>query len=296
MKVVTYLCDGCGVELDYGGRGRPPCWCADCRPTRGHVAEPAEGRANLEELRASDREIIEKYRETQSIYKAADALGRSKSAIYKVLRQNGEPMRETRQRVIPRSQLDEYFTRWRDGETLEQIGARFGITRERVRQGIAYSRPRWEIQLVKRLHRARTRTRAAARDLAARIEAGTICYVCGHLSLRSANPRNGLAMCSSECTRIYIALRFHTNLEYREKFRRAAASWHISHPDRVPEWTVRQAEKVLAGEPVNSQGTWLTQNSKAWPYAIEACRRRLPIFDRLPEELQDRIRARADAA
>jgi hypothetical protein len=139
--------------------------------------------------------------------------------------------------------------------TLEEVGDRYGITRERVREilvqhGRVSGRKRLQARAEERLFR----------QFAERARSAVPCAVCGSWVLRRT--RTGRKKtCSSECTRLWNEVRFSIDEEERERQRYATATWVVEHADRVPANRVIHAMRVLTGD-AEERGRWTISGSK----------------------------------
>lgn len=93
------------------------------------------------------------------------------------------------------------------------------------------------------------RDRAAAIELA-RAE-GRLCRICWEPVVSRKR-----ITCSSECSKLWTATRYHLDNERTTVQRRANARWALTHPDLVPEATLKFSRKILAGESYNGHGRW----------------------------------------
>jgi hypothetical protein len=170
------------------------------------------------------------------------------------------------ERAGRRAELDQQFLELRlAGHTLDDIGARYGLTRERVRQRLAEFAPgiadeirgrKSEAAAQRRLER-RKAAEEARRQLAQ--EQGIPCVTCGSLTLKSRSTDH-FATCSKDCQRLFLALRNHFG-------------WVGSR----------------RGPGLNGERTYIRPGSVADAAAIEVHQRRLPIFGLLPEAIQKQI-------
>ena len=104
----------------------------------GYMAAPPVRRRAVTQKAAtdSDREIAAYYAAGNSILACSTKFGRAPVTIYRALERCGQP---TRQRGAPRAirrdaRVDEMIAMRDLGHTLEEIGRRFNVTRERARQ------------------------------------------------------------------------------------------------------------------------------------------------------------------
>lgn len=145
------------------------------------------------------------------------------------------------------------------GQTLDEIGRVFGLTRERIRQRINRVAP-WASEEARRLRIERCLATAA--DAEARRESerqeritkeGVPCTACGALTLkRNSDDKN--ATCGGECADVFLNLRN-----------------HLDRPDRQ----------------------YIRPGSETDKAAVTAMQRGMPIFDRLTDEIQSQIRGEA---
>lgn len=147
---------------------------------------------------------------------------------------------------------DELLRLYLKGWTQQQLAAQFGVSRQRISQKITRASPPWLMGWEARRRAARTRMRNAAAQHRKRVEKAVLCAVCGSLTLG-----RGTVLCSEECRGIYLGLRNHID---------------------------RPRLRSLAGK-----GRWLVRGSNTWESAHKCMERGYPIFERLPQQIQDQI-------
>lgn len=163
--------------------------------------------------------------------------------------------------------------------TLEDVGEKFGITRERVRQIASKDIGRYGQRFAER-----RRIRAEARAKPPRF-----CAVCN-----AEVPPGKVRFCSEEHRQVMTALRYHVDPDRREAQKVAVAKWVLraaaeGHP-KVDERQVAFADRVLDPEvELEVHGRWFTQGSQPLEYAVEAYEKGWPIFEKLPEPLQKQV-------
>lgn len=131
-------------------------------------------------------------------------------------------------------------------------------------------------------------TRAMAPDepwLASRSTrpSATPCRVCGNPVDGHGNRRT----CEGACAGIYSALRYHVDERSRASALRRTARWRAQLHEAEPSQELRGR----AGLDVAAQPRAVRVGSAAWDAAVTARSLGLPIFERLPADLQERVRA-----
>lgn len=168
-----------------------------------------------------------------------------------------------------------------DDMTLEQIGRRYGVTRERVRQ-ITSGLDRTMCLLVIRRRAARGRLRHLVNAGTPQIR--TECPVCGSQFEGASNRR----YCSPVHQKVAVMLRYQTDDSFRERQQIATARWVVkTKPDDDPR--VRDAQRVINGTRTE-RGRWMTPGSLQFHWALRACALGWPIFDAFHEDVQRQIR------
>lgn len=174
--------------------------------------------------------------------------------------------------------------------TLEDVGQKYGVTRERVRQicNIVDS------ERYKERKDAKKRLKVTLKEPKPR----RFCKVCG---VELAPDRT--VYCSYPHYEIgTLHLRYHIDEEYRFRQRGYAARWilenqeHFTDDDRYRDQQVRHAARVLdITVDTEDHGRWLTKGSKAMMAALECYRNNWPLFDLLPEQIQEQVKRVAAA-
>lgn len=169
--------------------------------------------------------------------------------------------------------------------TLDETGEAFGVTRERVRQILAQDFPgRYAAKKSERrkLYEQKDLERNPPR----------YCVTCG-----AEIPRHSgrVRYCSAEHREIRLALRYHLDPNMRDRQKKAVAKWVLRAAeegrDSVTDYMVEYAERVLDPEvETEGHGRWLAYGSKNMDYAVEAYRNNWPIFELLPEQIQEQVR------
>jgi hypothetical protein len=175
-----------------------------------------------------------------------------------------------------------------DDLTMEQIGARHDLTRERVRQILAAFDPTL-VALAKRRRLARTRLRAfvATGTLPTRLE----CRLCGEGFI--GDPHS--TFCCNEHREIHLALRYQINPEYHDNFQRTMAHWRLRqdpgdiYAHNVLAGTVGAAPHPNGGGPVGHR--WIVEGSQVHEWALAAYRNNWPVFEKFHPDVQAQIRA-----
>jgi hypothetical protein len=175
---------------------------------------------------------------------------------------DGKRIRPPAERLAAYPDRDaEIVRRLSEGETLQTVGDRFGISRERVRQ-IAKAAGLDVPTLRAAQKKGRAEKRQAERD-AATITA--VCKVCGKpfgtLDLKRVT-------CSRDCAVALSRGRRYIDADYYERQRVSSARYVASHPERYSAPRVNYALRVVAGD-VSARGRWVIDGSKV----TEALRR-----------------------
>jgi transposase len=172
--------------------------------------------------------------------------------------------------------------------TLEEVGAKFGLTRERVRQIAQDDFPGlYEVRKTKRRE-----LRQKAKDDAKAALPERFCKTCG-VKINSTNQAR--AYCCNEHREIRLALRYHLEPELRAHHKTLVAKWLLNaaeegRPD-ISETQIGYAQRVLDPElSTQDRGRWLTFGSKNRVYALEAYEKNWPIFADLPEQIQEQVK------
>lgn len=166
----------------------------------------------------------------------------------------------------------------RDDMTLEQIGRRYGVCRERIRQ---------DCNRVDRTLYALARRRRKARQRLASLSGGAgyhgvgQCATCGENFTRSMSSQK---YCSPTHYQVAIMLRYHTDDRFWERHGRAVARWNLAHD----HGSKVGAENVLDGT-VERRGRWLVEGSVAFHWCLRAYSLEWPIFDRLHPQIRQQI-------
>lgn len=198
------------------------------------------------------------------------------------------PAQDARRREIVRHVLDEDVT-------LEVAGARFGLTRERVRQILEDEDP-VAYHLLQDVRKRRTASRARLETLDAKLRhelalADVDCPTCGtrHAAVRSGNGNR--RFCRPRCQEIYNqTLRYHREGE-ADKHLRSISAWVSRNAEKWSDggrrdYQVRYANRVLAGEtaPIGEvHGRWFVAGSAVEAAALEAWAGDWPILGELAE-------------
>ncbi len=202
-----------------------------------------------------DDEILRQFGEGMSMTELAEKYGCSTSGIRSRLLRHLTPaeihdailtMRRagifrTRHRKIPRTSAEkaaEAVAMYRDGQTLQRIGERFGVSRERVRQWIVA-----EGQRTKSLKRERI----PILELVAPIAQCSACLgtVWGDRGKRSAGAEK--PTCSQECHEDWVIARWYLDPEERHLARIRNAKSALKHPERLSASRERYFRRLLSG-------------------------------------------------
>lgn len=173
--------------------------------------------------------------------------------------------------------LDAYV---RDSMTLEEIGERHGVTRERVRQLISPLDPTlYKMEQLRRKGRTKLRARSKGSPVTIRE-----CITCG----KTFETTNTSKCCCPVHRQVYNLLRYHVDPKRHEHTRRNTAKFVLKSD--ASETQKRFAQRVLDGVELDEHGKWMIPGSLAWHWALRAHALRWPIFDQLPGEIQQQIR------
>jgi transposase len=178
--------------------------------------------------------------------------------------------------------------------TLEQIGEKYGLTRERVRQ--LASQVDNERYVARRTFLRETADRERQEREERERPDPRFCRVCG-VQLQSGRRR----FCSARHYDIATKhLRYHVDDRYRIRHRTFVARWLLEHGDELDEKDrerqLTYAARVLDPDVVQEEhGRWLTRGSKAMDAALECYRKGYPLFDELPEQIQTQVKNLHDA-
>lgn len=145
----------------------------------------------------------------------------------------------------------EIVKKYRSGKyTLEQLGAEYGVTRERIRQICKEAGYTGAEKMEKeRTRKAEAKKRAADQKLVKAIvkakKKGWTCPVCGSLNVRRGM-RDDYRTCSSECSALYVILRPRIDREHWQLVQ-AKAIVRRSKRESLPKYSVDHAKHVIAG-------------------------------------------------
>lgn len=170
-----------------------------------------------------------------------------------------------------------------DDMTLEQIGQRHGVTRERVRQVLSKHDPTL-YRLAKIRRRARTRLRNW-------VNAGSVarfgtCRICGD-DFEMVDSKS--VYCSPVHRQIWMLFRYQVDDRMRATHRAAMAKWFLRNSEDQVQ--LRYAERVLAGTAeVGRRRRFIQVGSLNWHWALRAYVLDWPLFGMLHEDVQEQIR------
>jgi hypothetical protein len=120
------------------------------------------------------------------------------------------------------------------GLTLEQVGGRYGLTRERVRQIVARLDPQAKA----------TRTRILAEhERDRRLAEAHPCRVCGKPVLRGRRAQT----CSPKCAEDWRVVRYQLDPEHHRRFRQVQARSILRNPRKHPPGQLSWARAILTG-------------------------------------------------
>jgi hypothetical protein len=167
--------------------------------------------------------------------------------------------------------------RFDEGATLQEIGEKFRISRERVRQIIhrdtagrggdiyrGLKRKRQEVQ------EARELEWKAMEAMAVAIANNMRCKVCGGWNIRGGgyyadHGKQHYTTCSQECASLFLKTR---HVIDRDEFRRVQARSVLHHRQYRSEIAIAHAERVLEGANEDDPSKWVTHVGTGNHYAI----------------------------
>lgn len=154
-------------------------------------------------------------------------------------------------RSIPKSDHQLIADRYRRGETYANIGADYGVTRERVRQVIKDTDPAAiavkkrvaeTAKITKQEEREWEKLQSLAREAIAR---DLRCVVCGAWVLRTRRRPGREHTCSTEHADAWLTLR---SFDEHEEHRRHAAQAILNNADHYDSGKIERAKAVVAGK------------------------------------------------
>lgn len=133
----------------------------------------------------------------------------------------------------------------KEGYTLQEIGDKVGLTRERVRQRLATRG--YSIKDLKPASPPRDRGPAHR------------CSVCGKIEAYGKR-----RTCSSLCAKVWRTsnVRMVLDPEYRKRHVRAVARWMLANPEKVSKAQRKHARRVLSGKVPDTGRRWVIPGSK----------------------------------
>ena len=159
-----------------------------------------------------------------------------------------------------------------DGMTLQQIGTRHGISRERVRQYIvATDNTLYRLERMRRA--ARSRLERFVRDT--KMTEVAHCRLCGE----PFEVKDGrTAFCDNFHNKVWSTyFRFHVDEDFHEKQRFLVTRKETNHYQNLLDGTAKTV------------GRWLVFGSTTWHWAVRAYYCRWPVFDEFPEQIRQQI-------
>lgn len=174
--------------------------------------------------------------------------------------------------------------------TLQDVAEHFGVSREYVRQQVQKRAPgMYERRKQAKREESRRRQLTPRQRMMEDNPEAFPCRVCG-----TPLPTGRTAFCCDEHYKVWFGLRYHLDPKMRQTHKKAVAAWAARNPERVSEYHVRHAEKVLNDEEMAYRGRWLIQGSQNMERAIYLYENDYPMFKELPEEIQEQVRVVAE--
>lgn len=178
------------------------------------------------------------------------------------------------------SRADEWVRRRCEGETLESIGADYGLTRERIRQVTEKHSPHKPWDAIKAEHRALLAEVEEVRRTTPKAD----CKTCG-----AGVFGKKFTYCSDKCRNIRAALRYVVDEQEWKKHRQVMAQYYIEHPEKYED-QVATAKRILKGEPTENHGRWLIEGSQNFEYAKEAVANHWPIAEEFHPDILAQVK------
>ncbi len=142
-----------------------------------------------------------------------------------------------------------------EGLTLQEIGDRYGVTRERIRQILP--RGASNAQRVRRYNQKRTTRFLAACQRA--LDMDLKCKTCGGWILRMTTGSLPPMNCSADCSQAYLMLR---HFDDHEGHRREMALTLLASPEKYKQSQLDWAEAILGPDPPPPNRRFLIPGSK----------------------------------
>lgn len=155
---------------------------------------------------------------------------------------------------------DLYFEQ---GKPMQEIGDKYGKSREAVRQFLNRHYPDRETgrEFRSRL-RAEERERTATEVEEAKVKDAPPCVICGEPVTRPTGGRGSRRTCSTEHSNLWAKARFLLDPELRERQRQSIARSILKFRQHKKQNEIEWALKVVNGEPINTR-TYVMPGSQA---------------------------------
>jgi hypothetical protein len=153
-----------------------------------------------------------------------------------------------------------------EGLTMTEIGDRYGVTREYVRQCLKARGVSSKAVFAKRRRLKRIEAGKVPLDVVLAAMASAVpCAVCGGWVVREGprNPSQPTRTCSPECAGIWPIIRYRHNPEVHDRQRVANARRFLAHPERYTPSKLRWAERMMSDNPPPPNRRFAVPNSLA---------------------------------